>query len=56
MEQIGEARAKAPPKPVFGRRLQDTFVLSQPHTPSHDVVLDMGEASREEGFRLNGCR
>ena len=20
------------------------------------VVLDMGEASREEGFRLNGCR
>ena len=20
------------------------------------VVLDMGEVSREEGFRLNGCR
>lgn len=20
------------------------------------LVLDMGEASREEGFRLNGCR
>ncbi len=20
------------------------------------MVLDMGEASREEGFRLNGCR
>lgn len=20
------------------------------------VILDMGEASREEGFRLNGCR
>ena len=20
------------------------------------IVLDMGEASREEGFRLNGCR
>ena len=20
------------------------------------VVLDMGEASREQGFRLNGCR
>lgn len=24
--------------------------------PSPAVVLDMGEASREQGFRLNGCR
>jgi hypothetical protein len=22
----------------------------------HAVVLDMGEGSREQGFRLNGCR
>lgn len=22
----------------------------------HSMVLDMGEASREQGFRLNGCR
>lgn len=25
-------------------------------TPVAAVVLDMGEASREQGFRLNGCR
>jgi hypothetical protein len=28
-------------------------------SPSHSIpscILDMGEASREEGFRLNGCR
>ena len=24
--------------------------------PKRVLVLDMGEASREEGFRLNGCR
>lgn len=24
--------------------------------PVAAVVLDMGEASREQGFRLNGCR
>ena len=24
--------------------------------PSPAIVLDMGEASREQGFRLNGCR
>jgi hypothetical protein len=35
---------------------------SKPAGPDADqptpplVVLDMGEASREQGFRLNGCR
>ncbi len=24
--------------------------------PVRTVILDMGEASREQGFRLNGCR
>ncbi len=30
----------------------DKFQAAQ----SLHVVLDMGEASREQGFRLNGCR
>lgn len=25
-------------------------------SPTPPVVLDMGEASREQGFQLNGCR
>ena len=25
-------------------------------TKKRTVILDMGEASREQGFRLNGCR
>lgn len=37
------------------------FQLGASETPDKLVrkralVLDMGEASREEGFRLNGCR
>lgn len=35
-------------------------VLTRDRPASQDseasVVLDMGEASREQGFRLNGCR
>jgi hypothetical protein len=30
-------------------------VSAEPAT-KRPVILDMGEASREEGFRLNGCR
>ena len=37
--------AKTPP---------ESFMLARPQ--EKPVVLDMGEASREEGFRLNGCR
>ena len=39
----GEVPNKAPPasKALRGKKA---------------AVLDMGEASREEGFRLNGCR
>ena len=29
---------------------------ADPRSNSHGVVLDMGEASRLEGFRQNGCR
>ena len=28
----------------------EEFLIKKP------IVLDMGEASREQGFRLNGCR
>ncbi len=43
-------------KPLFSdgpdkRRAQPTDCASV-----RTVVLDMGEASREQGFRLNGCR
>lgn len=27
-----------------------------PAPPCSAMILDMGEGSREEGFRLNGCR
>ena len=29
---------------------------SRPPVAKQEFVLDMGEASREEGFRLYGCR
>lgn len=34
------------------------FADKRPSLPAMKsrVILDMGEASREEGFRLNGCR
>ena len=31
-------------------------VKSQSRPAEDTIVLDMGEASREQGFRLNGCR
>ena len=37
----------------FGARLADS---SDPLIKKPVVELDMGEASREQGFRLNGCR
>ena len=30
--------------------------LNEVHAKKPAMVLDMGEASREQGFRLNGCR
>ena len=35
----------------------ETPFMAAPQPPAKDpLVLDMGEASREQGFRLNGCR
>lgn len=35
----------------------ETPFIAAPQRPATEpVVLDMGEASREQGFRLNGCR
>ncbi len=41
---------KASPEQAFFK------VSPQENPPKRVPVLDMGEASREEGFRLNGCR
>jgi hypothetical protein len=32
------------------------FMAAPEHSEKKPVPLDMGEASREQGFRLNGCR
>ena len=40
-------------KPIFTGIAGDTPERLIRRRP---VVLDMGEASREQGFRLNGCR
>lgn len=55
-----------PPKPEVAARLSDDGVavrrpmagalLKGWSTPRPAMILDMGEASREEGFCLNGCR
>ena len=42
------------PRPNDG--LEKQQVQAKPRVPSPAIVLDMGEASREQGFRLNGCR
>jgi len=46
--------------PVFMIARPRENSVKPPVEPKHDqvpaVVLDMGEASREQGFRLNGCR
>lgn len=42
------------PRPTDG--LDKRQVQPKLRIPTPAVVLDMGEASREQGFRLNGCR
>jgi len=39
-------KAEAETKPVKSTKCE----------PKAAMILDMGEASREQGFRLNGCR
>ena len=38
------------------KQSQSKRAVSLPRMARTQVLLDMGEASREEGFRLNGCR
>ncbi len=47
-EPENKALDKAPPRRI--RAPADALVKK----PA--IILDMGEASREQGFRLNGCR
>lgn len=60
-----ESNAKAPakvdprvaePRKAFGQISGDSSETVEPLVAKRVVVLDMGEASREQGFRLNGCR
>lgn len=36
--------------------VEPPFIAAPQQPANKSVVLDMGEASREQGFRLNGCR
>ena len=45
------------PKPRRSETMRTAPAQAVPQQcDEHDVVLDMGEASRLEGFRQNGCR
>jgi len=44
------------PKALFSDSLDKCQAHQMWRAPVKAVVLDMGEASREQGFRLNGCR
>jgi hypothetical protein len=47
----------APPsKTSAGATARPPLVAAPPEPEKKAIVLDMGEASREQGFRLNGCR
>jgi hypothetical protein len=43
------------PSPA-GATARPPFIAAPDRPLTQAVVLDMGEASREQGFRLNGCR
>ena len=45
-----------PAKQALGKIGSLTTDASERLIKKPAVVLDMGEASREQGFRLNGCR
>ena len=44
------------PKPKSNPEKSPLRTLSEAQAKKPVLVLDMGEASREEGFRVNGCR
>jgi hypothetical protein len=44
------------PKPRHDDVTQKTASQASSCSTGQAIVLDMGEASRLEGFRLNGCR
>lgn len=50
MTDTDTATLSRPTKIFFPKREEDALPVKEP------VVLDMGEASRLEGFRQNGCR
>ena len=58
MTENGVLFAKPPvTKPCATNASARTPAVAVPETATRTpVILDMGEASREQGFRLNGCR
>ena len=46
--------SSAKPRPV--ETVRGATPKADPACDDHGVILDMGEASRLEGFRQNGCR
>lgn len=42
--------------PAPAATVEPPFIAAPQPTETPSVILDMGEASREQGFRLNGCR
>lgn len=56
------AKAEHPQATIAHQQLAAFFLRAaagsaqSPSTQAGRIELDMGEASREQGFRLNGCR
>jgi hypothetical protein len=50
------ARLAEPTRKAFGQITGDSRKPADTLIRKRAIVLDMGEASREQGFRLNGCR
>ena len=46
----------AVPSKTTAAGLSSRAPVAAPQTNKPATILDMGEASREQGFRLNGCR
>lgn len=42
--------------PARAETVEPPFIAAPQPTATRPVILDMGEESREQGFRLNGCR
>ena len=51
---VAPAPTTTPPPPAT--KVDAPFMAAPKQSEKKPVLLDMGEASRAQGFRLNGCR